>query len=789
MKKYIPNTLYNENKIIRNAMGKDEKLIDQVLDIAGDGQKLIQNSIFENVDRLKRDNIFDLQKSKSNLSAISQSFGIADDIYNNYGGDFLAWAKNYTKEQTEQEIFKNAPQGTDLSIVRQPDAAYSDTLNDRAEELARKTRELFKNLEDLGVPYKDIEEGKKYLEQNYDNVFANLKSDNKFNILKELGSFLKGNGFNVVNEKELAEQYANSVFKAKIADIQKINDDFKVLYAMSPALAAQYENVVKNYDWHMMGTPTVSLEDLGNGTSLVTSEYVYMNKNGKKEVVREQYLEADQNKIKAFNKGSKSVENRQLYQKLLTDEGNIEFNRLLQNPNLNIQEAYDLVDSDFKINANEIEANDAFRNAFASGAISRAREANNLKFFTQETNPLNPEKPILRPNEALQVYIDSGYNIDLKPEGYYEDDYVFAKEKIFPNLSLKEIAGIVDVDAAAISEEKTVQALKVNIFGGASLPNGEFIVDEQKIEDLEFDLKFQNPVNGLEKNGDYYNPKNPIIGSPQDILSQFPSLADAFRADSSIFRNEKIEVGYNINEEKIVFRGVQGKPTTSENDVTSDGLIAQYLDFDGFALEDIPVLNVAAPALEPFFGERIGDDLKDVGIVIPGFGVYKLGSFLIRKGGSMLGSILQGIARTIGTQSATKKKIIDYINKNTKTGKFSAKTQLEIRKQAKKAYDIVVENSLKALKTRLQRQGFKGQQLKEKLRRSKEAAYKAVDKWYKGNGKIPDEYINGDLGFGAGEFLLGKTAEGTVVRLFGLGSVLSESAREDEQIEDLDLGE
>ena len=70
MKKYIPNTLYNENKIIRNAMGKDEKLIDQVLDIAGDGQKLIRNSIFENVDRLKRDNVFDLQKSKSNYLRI-----------------------------------------------------------------------------------------------------------------------------------------------------------------------------------------------------------------------------------------------------------------------------------------------------------------------------------------------------------------------------------------------------------------------------------------------------------------------------------------------------------------------------------------------------------------------------------------------------------------------------------------------------------------------------------------------------------------------------------------------
>ena len=46
------------------------------------------------------------------------------------------------------------------------------------------------------------------------------------------------------------------------------------------------------------------LTDLGNGTSLVTSEYVYMNKNGKKEVVREQYLEADQNKIKSYNQNS-----------------------------------------------------------------------------------------------------------------------------------------------------------------------------------------------------------------------------------------------------------------------------------------------------------------------------------------------------------------------------------------------------------------------------------------------------------------------------------------------------
>ena len=31
MKKYIPNTLYNENKIIRNAMGKDEKFMTKFL--------------------------------------------------------------------------------------------------------------------------------------------------------------------------------------------------------------------------------------------------------------------------------------------------------------------------------------------------------------------------------------------------------------------------------------------------------------------------------------------------------------------------------------------------------------------------------------------------------------------------------------------------------------------------------------------------------------------------------------------------------------------------------------
>ena len=774
MKKYVPNTLYNENKIIRNAMGKDEKLIDQVLDIAGDGRKLIQNTIFENVDRLKRDNVFDLQKSKSNLSAISQSFGIADDIYNNYGGDFEAWAKNYTREQTEQEIFRNAPEGSDLSIVRQPDAAYGDTLNDRAKELARKTEELFKNLDDLGVPYRDIEEGKKYLEQNYDNVFADLKSDNKFNILKEVGSFLKGNGFNVVNEKELAEQYANSVFKSKIADIQKINDDFKVLYAMSPALAAQYENVVKNYDWHMMGTPEINVEDLGNGTSLVTSEYVYMDKNGKKEVVREQYLEADQNKIKAFNENSKSIDNRQLYQKTLTNEGNIEFNRLLQNPNLSIQEAYDLVDPDFQLNINEIQANDEFRKAFTSGAIKSSREANNLRFYTQEINPLNPAKPILRPNEALQAYIDSGYNINLKPDGYYEDDYLFVKEKILPNLSLKEIAGIVDVDAAAISKQETVQALKVNIFGGASLPNGEFIVDEQKIEDLEFDLKFQNPVNGLEKNGNYFNPNNPIIGSPQDILSKFPSLADAFRADSAIFRSEKIEVGYNILNEEIVFRTVQAKPTTSENDVSSKGLIAQYTGFEGFDVPDIPVIDFLV-------GDKFGDDLLDVAMIIPGVGVFKFG-FQV---GMKLPAIAKGIVQFLGKN---KTKAIDKINKTLKSGKFSAATQLEIRNQAKKSYDVLVENSLKTLKNQLRKQGVRGSELNKRLAKSRETAYKAVEKWYKGDGKIPDKFINGDLGFGAGEVLIGKTSTGTIVRLTGLGGLIGGS-EVDEQIEDLDLGE
>ena len=343
-----------------------------------------------------------------------------------------------------------------------------------------------------------------------------------------------------------------------------------------------------------------------------------------------------------------------------------------------------------------------------------------------------------------------------------------------PNLSLKEIAGIVDVDAAAISKRETVQALKVNIFGGASLPNGEFIVDEQKIEDLEFDLKFQNPVNGLEKNGNYFNPNNRIIGSPQDILSKFPSLADAFRADSAIFRSEKIEVGYNILNEEIVFRTVQAKPTTPENDVSSKGLIAQYTGFGGIDVPDIPVLNFLV-------GDKFGDDLLDVAMIIPGAGLVKFGF----QGAMKIPAIINGIGKFLG---GNKTKAIDKINKTLKSGKFSAATQLEIRNQAKKSYDVLVENSLKTLKIQLRKKGIRGAELNKRLAKSRETAYKAVEKWYKGDGKIPDQFINGDLGFGAGEILLGKTSTGTVVRLTGLGGLIGGSDV-DEQIEDLDLGE
>ena len=95
---------------------------------------------------------------------------------------------------------------------------------------------------------------------------------------------------------------------------------------------------------------------------------------------------------------------------------------------------------------------------------------------------------------------------------------------------------------------------------------------------------------------------------------------------------------------------------------------------------------------------------------------------------------------------------------------------------------------VKTLKIQLRKQGVRGAELNKRLAKSRETAYKAVEKWYKGDGKIPDQFINGDLGFGAGEILLGKTSTGTVVRLTGLGGLIGGSDV-DEQIEDLDLGE
>ncbi len=84
-----------------------------------------------------------------------------------------------------------------------PDAAYGDWLNNRANGIAKNYKSLVNDLDSIGLPYKDIEEGKTFIDKAYQSAFNGLERDNKFNILNSVGSLFKGHGLGNKSASEL----------------------------------------------------------------------------------------------------------------------------------------------------------------------------------------------------------------------------------------------------------------------------------------------------------------------------------------------------------------------------------------------------------------------------------------------------------------------------------------------------------------------------------------------------------------------------------------------------------
>jgi len=240
-----------QSEVYKKLTGKKkQKPIDEFLGGLAELKTLGQSNIADNIKELQDSNTFEMQSAKNQLRNLNSISKIQDTIESNYGGNVDMWAMDYAKNDFENSVFGAFPMDeiTSKKIELQPDEAYGDVLKTRAKNIAERYNNIVNSLDKEGISYRDLEKGDTFIDKEYQNIYNELTRKNSFNVIKGIGSLFKGQGFNYTSADDLKAQFNENINNSKISMLETINDEFKALYKLSPKLAGEYKEAVKNAD-------------------------------------------------------------------------------------------------------------------------------------------------------------------------------------------------------------------------------------------------------------------------------------------------------------------------------------------------------------------------------------------------------------------------------------------------------------------------------------------------------------------------------------------------------------
>lgn len=326
-----------QSEVYKKLTGKKkQKPIDEFLGGLAELKTLGQSNIADNIKELQDSNTFEMQSAKNQLRNLNNISKIQDTIESNYGGNVDMWAMDYAKNDFENSVFGAFPMDeiTSKKIELQPDEAYGDVLKTRAKNIAERYNNIVNSLDKEGISYRDLEKGDTFIDKEYQNIYNELTRKNSFNVIKGIGSLFKGQGFNYTSADDLKSQFKENINKSKISMLETINDEFKALYALSPKLAGEYKEAVKNAD---VRREIVHKEtDLKKGTRINAKgeqeEYtyfeklmVYTDRNGERQTKKER-IEFDGEVVPQKGQINKHMLNLTLY----TEEGKTSYRALME---------------------------------------------------------------------------------------------------------------------------------------------------------------------------------------------------------------------------------------------------------------------------------------------------------------------------------------------------------------------------------------------------------------------------------------------------------------------------
>jgi len=604
-----------KSAIYRKVTGQSEKPIDQFLE----GMKVLKNygkdKIAENMQLLKDEKVFEIQKKKNILRNLNEISKIQDTINSQYKGDTYLWALDYAKQGVSNDVFSKFPlqdiQDNKLD-VQYPDEAYGEFLPQRAKNIQTRFNNIVTKLDKAGLPYKDLEAGEQMIDKVYDNAITELTNANKYDVFKGLGSFVSGQGLNYVSPQDLKKQFDSNIRGSRLSELEEINNEFKAMYNLDPNLADKYKQIVKTAD--IRRDVKTNLSEIKQGKrfnpktgqeetySYIDYSVSYTDAIGDLKVKGGQHIIPD-SQVVNFKPGDVSKDI--IYQSLVTNDGLNRYNQLRQEGYLPAY-AWAAIEPEQKKPLSALETKQL--KASSMPTLIKAFSQHQEDYYFN-VDPLTREKT-LKPE--VQNYLQTG---QAKPSYYYDnfDSYV---QQFFPidetiNESNVTRSGVLTFNKSLSNEESFQNFIKsqdgqdtIIEFKKTVIPSESF----EKTLEIEF---MDKDFSRVDSEGNYFPMKENRPYVDEEILNAMGLTAIQGGYD----------VGYNVQSKELIF-----KPRQENNLRPAGGQGTTILDETGKQVSVMSAINeipVVGDITEFMFGDEL--DLTDLFWVIPGGVGIRLG--------------------------------------------------------------------------------------------------------------------------------------------------------------------
>lgn len=634
-----------KSSAFRQVTGQDRDKFDEVLEGAVQIKKAYNNNVSNNIKALADDKVIEIQKKKLMLKGLNGVSNIQNDIRDNFNNNVDAWARNYAQKELRNEaISKYGLEDSDTNQITltHPDSAYGDWLNNRAKGIADNYNKLVTELDSVGLPYKDLEEGSTFIDKVYQSAFNGLERQNKFNLINSVGSLFKGHGLGNKSAAELKSEFNSNIANSSISKLESINNTFKALYASNPELAKDYQDVVDKSDIR---------QNIQTKFSDVKEETRFDKRTGK--TFKNKYQEVTHSwtdkmgnpqtsvsLVPVTGEGSKidvtpagTFAANAIYLRMLKQEGHEAYYNLLGD--FEPYEAFMKVRGEFGKEFDELQA-EALRKELAPEIMTNWANIQESYFIT---NAITGEQAL---RADIQAY-KANPNSNAKPLDYYNNINEYAKDILGIAMNVEPMN-----KDYQFPDKRTYQvdsSLSDSNVWKSFTSNSEQI-NEIK-EDLDISMEFEEELlkdfeagiyGNVDKYGNYFPMRNEqlLLQTASDTgraLYLNPDVLDQLGLDSSEF-DGGAKIGYNVKTKKLVLQPFSNQSLFVEQDDDDDeelipkrpegGIFTRALQ----AVNDVPVLGAGTEFL---FGDEA--DFTDLLVFIPVGGALAVGGKIALSAG------------------------------------------------------------------------------------------------------------------------------------------------------------